>query len=259
MSKTRTCTNCGAVVPDGHFYCGRCGARYSGGEHSPNETMFFGAMQAPGRAKLILVKGEGLEGLSYHLNATEHVAGRNQGAILFPDDKYLSNKHASFVYRENILYLRDEGSHNGTYLKVEEPRELQNGDQFLIGDQLLRFEPLNLIPEYPTDDQTLIYISPAKEFKFRVMQILRGGRAGRSFSSVSNDVLIGREGCDINFSDDRQVSRKHARITWNGSGATLTDMESKNGTYFRITGEERLTHGAYVQIGAELMRVEING
>ena len=48
-----------------------------------------------------LIKGEGIEGLSYHLNATEHV-GRKQGAVLFPEDSYLSGKHATFLYRDNL-------------------------------------------------------------------------------------------------------------------------------------------------------------
>jgi pSer/pThr/pTyr-binding forkhead associated (FHA) protein len=220
--------------------------------------MFFGAMQAPGRAKLILIRGEGLEGLSYHLNATEHVAGRKQGAILFPEDNYLSPRHATFVYRDNILYLRDEQSHNGTFLRIRESRQAEHGDEIMIGDQLLRVEVLNLRREYPMSEDTLMYISPPKDYKFRVVQVLRGGRPGDAFCSVNNDVLIGREGCDMNFPDDRHMSRKHVRLTWRDGKVEIEDMNSKNGTFVRIRGEERLYHGDYVHFGSELMRVEIN-
>jgi len=58
--------------------------------------MFFGGMQAPNRAKLTLIKGEGAEGVTYHLNGTEHVAGREEGDILFHDDPFLSPRHACF-------------------------------------------------------------------------------------------------------------------------------------------------------------------
>ncbi|MEZ4459959.1 MAG: FHA domain-containing protein [bacterium] len=259
MSTGRVCGECGAVVPDGHHYCGRCGARFSGeGGARGNETMFFGAMQAPGRAKLILIKGEGLEGLSYHLNATEHVAGRKQGAILFPEDNYLSPRHATFLYRENVLYLRDENSHNGTYLRVQEPRALKHGDEVMVGEQLLRVEFLDLRREYPMREETLMYISPPKEHKFRLVQIMRGGKPGSAFCSVNNDVLVGREGCDMNFSDDRHISRKHARFTWKDDHVVVQDHESRNGTFVRIKQEERLRHGDYVALGSELMRVEIN-
>lgn len=256
----RICNQCGAVVPDGHHYCGRCGARYDEDEGSlQNETMFFGAMQAPGRAKLILIKGEGLEGLSYHLNATEHIAGRKQKAILFPEDKYLSPKHATFLYRDNVLYIRDEGSLNGSFLRIREPRVLADGDELLVGEQLLRMELLEGQDEYPMIDGTLMYVCPPKSYHFRLRHIVRGGKPGSAFCSVHNDLLIGREGCDINFADDRHVSRKHARLTWEDGKVLVTDLGSRNGTFVRLRKEERLRHGDYVAFGSELMRVEING
>ena len=259
MSGTRVCSNCNAVVPDGHHYCGRCGSGYSGdGSNSRNDTLFFGAMQAPGRAKLILIKGEGLEGLSYHLNATEHIAGRKQGAILFPEDNYLSPKHSSFLYRDNLLYIRDQESHNGTFLRIRGGKELAHGDEVIVGEQLLRVEYLNLRREYPMKEQTLMYISPPKDYEFRVVQVIRGGKPGTSFCSVNNDVLVGREGCDMNFPDDRYMSRKHARFTWDNGKVVLTDHDSRNGSFIRIQKEERLVHGDYVVFGSELMRVEIN-
>lgn len=259
MATNRVCDHCGAVVPDGHHFCGRCGARYDEeGGSSRNDTMFFGAMQAPGRAKLILIKGEGLEGLSYHLNATEHVAGRKQGAILFPEDNFLSGKHATFFYRDNLLYLRDEGSHNGTYLRVREPQVLEHGDEILVGEQVLRIETLDLRREYPMQEETLMYISPPKDYKFRVLQILRGGKAGAAFCSVNNDVLVGREGADMSFPQDRHMSRKHVRLTWKDGKVICEDLGAKNGTFIRIRNERRIHHADYVQFGSEVMRVEIN-
>lgn len=220
--------------------------------------MFFGAMQAPGRAKLILIRGEGLEGLSYHLNATEHVAGRKQGAILFPEDNYLSPKHATFLYRDNVLYLRDEGSHNGTFVRIREPRTVEHGAEIMIGEQLLRVEVLSLRREYPMQDDTLMYISPPKDYKFRLVQVLRGGKPGEAFCTVNNDILVGREGCDMSFPSDRHMSRKHTRFTWKDGKVRVEDAGSKNGTFVRLSDEERLFHGDYVYFGSELMRVEIN-
>ncbi|MFW5968964.1 MAG: FHA domain-containing protein, partial [Persicimonas sp.] len=155
MANSRICTNCEAVVPEGHHFCGRCGAQYHEGDSEPtDDTLYFGAMMAPGRAKLILITGEGLEGLSYHLNATEHVAGRGDGAILFPDDEYLSPRHATFSYEDNQLFLRDEESQNGTFLRIRQPRRLNDGALFRVGEQLLRVEKLDLKEEYPMQEET---------------------------------------------------------------------------------------------------------
>jgi pSer/pThr/pTyr-binding forkhead associated (FHA) protein len=39
---------------------------------------------------------------------------------------------------------------------------------------------------------------------------------------------------------------------------TLTDFDTKNGTYLRIKAEMPLSHGDYVFIGRRLLRVEMN-
>src|SRR5258706_9163133 len=104
------------------------------------KTMFFGAMQAPGRAKLILIKGEGLDGVSYVLSATEHLAGRGEGAILFPEDTLLSPRHCNFVYRDGKLFVRDEGSANGVFVRIIKPHVVASGAPFLVREQLLRIE-----------------------------------------------------------------------------------------------------------------------
>ena len=39
---------------------------------------------------------------------------------------------------------------------------------------------------------------------------------------------------------------------------TLTDLNSRNGTYVRIKSERELAHGDYLFIGRKLLRVELN-
>ena len=79
----KICPNCGAETPSDNRFCGSCGTKID----SPvpgvaAKTMFFGASQPPGRAKLTVIKGEGMDGVTYLLNATEHLAGRTEGAIM---------------------------------------------------------------------------------------------------------------------------------------------------------------------------------
>lgn len=259
MSSSRLCSNCKAVVPEEHFYCGRCGASYGEADkEQANETLFFGAMQAPGRAKLILISGEGLEGLSYHLNSTEHVAGRESGVILFPDDEHLDDEHATFFYRSNELYLRDEQSLNGTFLRIRQPRRLDDGDEFMVGRQRFRVEMLNLQQEYVAADGTHSYTSPGTDYRFRLVQLVEGRKPGAAYCSPDNSLTIGREGTDVLFADDRHISREHARVQFDDGQVVLTDLDSKNGTFVRIDDEESLSHGDYVFMGSELVRIEIN-
>ena len=116
QARNYVCKSCSTPVPQGHKFCGRCG------ESVPPEilgarTLFFSDMQNPAKAKLILIRGEGMDGLSFHLKAEQHVVGRN-GQLVFPDDPFISPKHANFFYRDGRLVVRDEGSLNGVYLRV---------------------------------------------------------------------------------------------------------------------------------------------
>ncbi len=54
------------------------------------------------------------------------------------------------------------------------------------------------------------------------------------------------------------MSGAHCRIEENDWKFTLTDLNSRNGTYVRIKTERPLGHGDYVFIGRRLLRVEVN-
>jgi pSer/pThr/pTyr-binding forkhead associated (FHA) protein len=257
----RRCPSCGAVVPARHQYCGRCGApvRGPGGSlPSGSDTLFFGPLQTPGRAKLIVIRGDGAEGISYALNATVHAAGRSSGVILFPDDETLSAEHATFRYRDDKLYLTDLQSLNGTFLRIRTPHTLSDGDLFSAGQQRFRVDRLRDETEFPTDDGTLCYVSPPRPEHIRVLQILDGGIPGQAVASPVDEITIGREGCDLTVADDPYLSRRHCKVSLDRHGRIeLSDLGSRNGTFVRIGGEVGLVHGDYVFLGRELLRVEI--
>jgi DNA-binding winged helix-turn-helix (wHTH) protein len=81
---------------------------------------------------------------------------------------------------------------------------------------------------------------------------------GRRWAVTERGLTLGREeGCEI-LIQDRQVSRRHARISRTSDGVTLTDLDSKNGTCVNGTplkGEIVLRDGDKIQIAlaAELM------
>jgi predicted component of type VI protein secretion system len=68
---------------------------------------------------------------------------------------------------------------------------------------------------------------------------------------------IGREDCDINFPDDVHMSPRHARVEMSGESLQLVDEHSQNGTYVRMRGERELSHGDYLFLGRNLLRVEV--
>jgi pSer/pThr/pTyr-binding forkhead associated (FHA) protein len=273
-SGARKCEFCGAEMIPGHRFCGNCGkpvssvagvpsgAHARGGAPRPGKTMFFGAMQAPS-PKLILIKGEGMDGVTYVLSSTEHIAGRLEGAILFPEDPLLSPRHANFIYRDGRLHVRDEGSANGVFLRILKPVTVPPGSMFLVGEQLLRVDATapDAVP-IPDSDGTYFYGSPKRPSRLALTQLLAGGHSGMIFRARNDSLSIGREGNDVNFPDDPFISGRHATVTAvDGPGGVqqfqLADLNSKNGTFVRIGGEAPLFHGDYVFLGQQLLRVEI--
>ena len=221
-------------------------------------TMFFGAMQAS-RAKLVLIKGDGMDGVSFTLAGDEHIAGREDAPLLFEEDPFLSPTHANFFYREHKLFVRDEASVNGVYIRISGTREIAFGAAFLIGEQLLEVQETlpGDSPADPLDDGTYFFASPLRASGFRVIQQLRGGDTGLAYRAQSQIVSMGREGNDINFPDDPFISGHHAQVSCADGKLTLTDVDSKNGTFLRIDMEQQLNHGDYVFMGQQLLRVEI--
>jgi len=250
------CESCMTPVPSGHKFCGRCGTPV------PEAIMnlhadFYGDMQDPAKARLILIRGEGMDGLSYHLKADQHLLGR-QGQLEFPDDAFISPTHANFFYRDNRLVVRDEGSLNGVYFRIRGSVEINPGDQFVVGEQVFRLDPTPKASDGADPDGTFFYSSPKYPSAFRLNQILEGGAIGMTICARGNTLQVGREDGDLNFPGDMFMSAKHATVEEKDGKFVLTDFDSRNGTYLRLKTEKTLSHGDYVFIGKKLLRVELN-
>jgi len=222
-------------------------------------TAFFGGIQGAGQAQLILIRGEGMDGLSYKLNATEHVAGRKTGAILFPEDSFMSPRHANFFYEDEKLFVEDEGTLNGIFLRIRKPHRLEDGDLLLAGEEILKIELGN--PKGPLSDaeQTQVFASPRPSILGRVLQIFEGGRTGLAYPARTQSLCIGRENCELSFPSDRFISGRHCQLNFEGGGVILQDLNSRNGTYVRLKKRQELLHEDYLFLGKQLLRVEISG
>jgi hypothetical protein len=89
----------------------------------------------------------------------------------------------------------------------------------------------------------------SRETAMLVLQ--RGSEAGLAWPLERRTMVIGRSpDCEIVL-DDRQVSRLHARISWQGDHYEIEDLNSKNGTHLNgrdITGTQSLHDGDEIQI-----------
>jgi hypothetical protein len=103
-------------------------------------TLVFGSIDPGYKFRLIQLLDGGLRGAAFPLKDGAHMLGREVGDITFPTDGFVSGRHASLTVRDDQLWVKDLGSSNGTFIRLEEPWSVSNGDHFLIGRELVKVE-----------------------------------------------------------------------------------------------------------------------
>ncbi len=88
--------------------------------------------------KITVIIGNGVDGSAFPLLGDSVTMGRERGDINFPDDGYVSGLHARLYTRDGKVFLSDLGSSNGTFIKVQGERAVNNGSFVLLGQQLFR-------------------------------------------------------------------------------------------------------------------------
>jgi len=133
-TETVICNQCGQASAEGSVFCATCGAPIS-----VARTVVMSSPYAPAKGRLHLVMEGGQLGEVYDLS-DETTIGRTGGDISFPHDGFMSGRHARIVRRGGSYVLMDEGSRNGTFVKIKSEVELKPGDMILVGKQLFRFD-----------------------------------------------------------------------------------------------------------------------
>lgn len=100
----------------------------------------WGSPDSGSRFRVLQLLEGGVRGCAFPLKDGDNIIGRETGDITFPSDGFVSARHAVLTVSNERLTLRDLGSSNGTFLRLREPSFVENGDQFLIGRQLIRVE-----------------------------------------------------------------------------------------------------------------------
>lgn len=79
-------------------------------------------------------------GSVYRVEGEAVTIGRENNDINFPDDPFISGRHAELRLTGGVLSVTDLGSRNGTFVRVHHERVLKHGDYVFLGQQLLRVE-----------------------------------------------------------------------------------------------------------------------
>jgi len=222
--------------------------------------------------------------------------GRDVLADLVIADPQVSARHASLLPTDDGLALEDHGSTNGTFVNGQRlvgSCRLQAGDRIQIGDSILEVRSPPAAPEHgraprppaeiaaaasaeKSDGQapgtpSAASIAPAGFQATRVRQIqiptvpvlvFEAGQRAGSELPVGEEIVFGRDPgvADVILDEDTEVSRRHATFSPAGSGLTVQDLASTNGTFVngqRLAGTTALQNGDRVEIGDTVIEVRL--
>lgn len=289
--KPVVCPRCqGQCIPTARF-CQFCGALLGGDSRpgapapprpaddeppravpaAPREAMPASPGRAPlARGRLVVIEGDGSEGMTFGLFERPLDLGRSEGDILVKEDPYVSPRHARLIPDGGRWLVRDLASTNGVYLRLKKPYLLQDADLLLLGQEVLQFQLVSE-PEkglgHANQHGTLLFGSPITSRSARLCQRTVEGIVRDVYYLHRDETVIGRETGDIVFTADPFLSRRHAIIrrslTRKDGGPkasrwdfTLTDLDSSNGTFIAIRNEVVLQNGDFVRVGQHLFRVD---
>jgi pSer/pThr/pTyr-binding forkhead associated (FHA) protein len=193
----------------------------------------------------------------YDLPESPSVIG-SAGAIGLPGERFCHQREASIGVRDGRLLLEDHEGGNGVFLRIRTPVELEIGDEFVVGDQLLRIERNPVPDDGPDPDPTYFYSSPKWPSSFRVTQVFEGGAQGCCVVARGNTLQIGSAIGDLVFPDDPLVGEQHCLIEEQAGTVVLTDLQSRTGVFVRIRGEQELGHGDEMLVGRTRLVVDLS-
>lgn len=102
-------------------------------------TRYMGSPLPTGRLKIEQIGLGGMVQDIHCLSREGALIGREKGDVLFPQDKFMSSRHARIrLGDDGEFYLSDQNSSNGSWLRIQKRRKLKDGDFLFLGQQLFR-------------------------------------------------------------------------------------------------------------------------
>ena len=95
------------------------------------------------RLPILVVKEGLLEGTRLPIPEPGLILGRGEHCDLTLPDQGVSREHCKILLHNSGIWVRDEGSRNGVFLKgkrINRPKQMMPGDELKVGDHLFTVE-----------------------------------------------------------------------------------------------------------------------
>jgi pSer/pThr/pTyr-binding forkhead associated (FHA) protein len=181
----------------------------------------------------------------------------SDGAIALVGETFCHPREAQIRAVNGRVWLTDLEHGNGVFLRIRQPVELEIGDEFMVGDQLLTIERNPDPNDGPGEGPTYFYSSPKWVSSFRVVQVFEGGSKGACVVARGTTMQIGSAIGDFVFTADPLVDDQHCLVEEQAGSILLSDLGSRTGVFVRIKGEQELVHGDEIIVGRTRLAVEL--
>lgn len=181
----------------------------------------------------------------------------SRGGIALKGERFCGPEEAALNFQEGQLLLEELDGTHGIFVRVRRAAELALGDEFMVGDQLLRVEHNPVPSDGPDPDPTYFYSSPKWPSSFRVSQIFSGGAKGSCALSRGKTLQIGSAVGELLFPHDLLVDPQHCVVEEQAGGIVVTDLNSRTGLFVRARGQHVLNAGDELLVGRTRLVVQM--
>lgn len=206
------------------------------------------------RLHVLRCLGDGPE--RYDLSDARTTIGAS-GVVSLPGEPFCHAEEAELIFQDGRVWLEDLEGGNGVFLRIRTPVELSPGDEFVVGDQLLRIETNPFPNDGPDPDPTYFYSSPKWPSSFRVVQVFEDGGLGACLVARGNTLQVGAAVGDLLFPDDPLVAEQHCVIEEQAGTVLVSDLGSRTGVFVRIRGSQELLHHDELLVGRTRLVVDL--
>ncbi len=181
------------------------------------------------------------------------------GDVALTGEVFCHPTEALLRWETGHLWIDDLEGGNGVFIRIRTPVELEFGDEFVVGDQLLSVQKNPVADDGPDPDPTYFYSSPKWPSSFRIVQIFEGGAAGASVVARGNTLQIGSAMGDLLFPDDPLVAPQHCLVEEQAGTVVLTDLGTRTGVFVRLRGRQEVVHGDELMLGRTRLVIDLSG
>lgn len=187
------------------------------------------------------------------------------GAIKLEGESFCHPKEAAFVLRgstpgQQEFFVDDYEGGNGVFLRIGRRVEIGIGDEFIVGDQLLRLERNPDADDGPDPGPTYFRSSMKWPSAFRVSQVFQGGAIAGVAMARANTLQIGSANDyanDLVLRGDPLVAAFHCVIEEQAEAFILSDLGARSGVFVRVGGKQRLQHQSEIMVGRTRLLVDL--